>query len=201
MSYGFDTDFDASKFIPEKLKQDYELYPKVVELLNYIIQGYAEKFKDIRLKNSGPDQVREEVIKEIIKELGFEYITQVMDTITGFQFNSLLEFISLVNLLKGSRAGFELILKLLGFDSIITEWWEVSPKAQPQTYELIVIMDNTFIPNVLDTLEKVKVFSLAYVFPSISNIDFRFGLSFGEKNVTFFGFSKAHYYGNILVRV
>ena len=67
MSYGFDTDFDANKFIPEKLKQDFELYPKVVEMLNYIIQGYAEKFEDVRLKNSGPDQVREEVLTKAKK--------------------------------------------------------------------------------------------------------------------------------------
>lgn len=200
MSYGFDTDFDASKFIPEKLREDYELYPKLVDMLNYIVQGYAVKFEDIRLKNSGPDQVSEEVIKEIIRELGFDYITSVMDTITGFQFNSLLEFISLVNLLKGSRIGFELVLKLLGFDSVITEWWEMYPKGQPQTFDIVCIMNNTYIPNVLVTLNEVKVFARAYVFPTISNIDFRFGFSFGEKNVTFFGFFKSHYTGAILAR-
>lgn len=200
MSYGFDTDFDATKFIPEKLREDYELYPKLVDMLNYIVQGYAEEFKDIRLKNSGPDEVSEEVIKEIIRELGFDYITSVMDTITGFQFNSLLEFISLVNLLKGSRTGFELILKLLGFDSVITEWWEMYPKGQPQTFNIVVIMNNTFIPDVQATLDQVKIFSRAYVFPTISNIEFRFGFSFGEKNVTFFGFFKPNYYGKILAR-
>lgn len=200
MSYGFDADFDANKFIPEKLKQDFELYPKVVEMLNYIIRGYAESFEDIRFKNSGPDQVSEEVIKEIIKELGFEYITSVMDTISGFEFNSLLEFISLVNLLKGSRIGFELILKLLGFDSVITEWWEMSPEGEPQTFEIIVIMNNNNIPDVFETLDKVKIFAKAYVFPKINNIDFRFGFSFGEKNVTYFGFFKPLYYGKIIAR-
>ena len=200
MSYGFDSNFDATKFIPEKLRDDYELYPKVVSMLNYIVQGYAVKFEDVRLKNSGPDQVSEDVIKETIKELGFDYITSVMDTINGFEFNSLLEFISLVNLLKGSRTGFELILKLLGFDSIITEWWETSPKGEPQTFDIVVIMDNNLIPDVQATLEQVKVFARAYVFPTISNIDFRFGFSFGEKNLTFFGFFKPMYSGKILVR-
>jgi hypothetical protein len=199
MTYGFDTDFDATKYVPEKLR-DYELYPKLVEMLNYIIQGYAKEFEDVRLKNSGPDQVSERVITEIIQELGFGYITDVMATISGFQFNSLLEFISLVNLLKGSRTGFELILKLLGFDSVITEWWEASPQGEPMTFSIIVIMNNTYVTNVQDTLDKVKIFTRAYVFPSISNIDFRFGFSVGTKNVTFFGFSKAYYSGNILAR-
>lgn len=200
MSYGFDSNFDASRFVPEKLRNDYELYPKVVAMLNYIVQGYSVKFEDIRFKNSGPDQVSEEVIKEVIKELGFDYINSVMDTITGFEFNSLLEFISLINLLKGSREGFELILKLTGFDSVITEWWETSPKGEPYTFDIVVIMDNNLIPDVQATLAQVKIFARAYVFPVINNIDFHFGFSFGEKNLTFFGFFKSYFPIKILVR-
>jgi hypothetical protein len=116
-----------------------------------------------------------------------------MGTINGVQFNSLIDFISLLNLLKGSRTGLELVLKLLGFDSSIKEWWQFDPPHDPYTFEIIVTMDANLVPDIFNTLNKVELFCRAYVFPEVENIDFRFSLSFAEKNLTIAGFFAANY--------
>lgn len=189
----FDKDlFDSIGSIPEDLRS-LELYPKLQSLTNHIITRFAEDFEDIRFKYSGPGSVRSEVITEIIDELGFEYVTGIMKTINGVEFNTLLYFISLINLLKGSRQGMELILKLLGFDSDIKEWWQKDPKGEPHTFEILITMDQNQVPNVFETIDKVKIFSRAYVFPLVENVDFKFSFSFAERNATLAGFFHARY--------
>lgn len=191
---------ESLTFIPENLRE-FELYPKVTEMVDFIIAGAVEELKDVKFKWRDSSALGEDVIKEIIAELGFEYIRDVMDTITNFEFSILLDFVSLINLMKGSRQGLELILRLLGFDSIITEWFEKDPKDPPHTYEITVIMNTTFIEDVLVTITNIREFSLHYVFPLISNIDFRFSLTFAEKNVNFAGFYKQKQTGLIRQRV
>ena len=193
MSIKFDKDsFSALELVPEKLR-DKELYPKFAEMVDYIVKNFAEEFEDVKYKYRGPDVVREDVIKEIISELGFSYIRSVMDTLTNFQFNTLLQFVSLINLLKGSRQGLELVLLLLGFDSFIQEWWEKNPKGTPYTFEIVVIMDENQVTDVFETLARVQVFARAYVFPVIENVDFRFSVSFGERSITHAGWWRSVY--------
>lgn len=191
---------DVNNFLPAALKQ-YELYPKISEMLQFIIAGTAVELEDVKYKYSRPDVVSDEVIKQIVQELGFQYIRDVMDTIENFEFTALLDFLSLISLLKGHKSGLELILKLLSFDSIIKEWWEADPKRPVYTYELIVIMDTTFVPDIFGTLEKIKIFARQYVFPTLENIDFRFQLTFADRNANFAGFFRLHYAGRIAQRV
>lgn len=185
------TTFDTDPYLVEKLKE-YELYPKVKEMLDYIIGNALTEFEDVKYKYRGPDVVREEVIKEIISELGFKYIADIFDTVTNIELSVMLDFLGLLNLLKGSRIGLELVLNLLGFDAIIQEWWEQFPKREPHTYILTVIMDNSKVPDAYAALEKIQLFAKEYVYPVIENIDFRFTLSFAEKNVNMGGFVKQY---------
>lgn len=192
---------NSINFVPQNLQQQ-ELYPKIAEMLDYIIDNFETELEDIKFKYRGPSVVREDVIKEIIIELGFEYIKDIMDTIDNFEFNVLLDFISLLNLLKGSREGLELVLKLLGFDSVVTEWWQKDPQGTPHTFDLNVIMNTTYINDVEETLEKVQIFVRNYVFPILETIDFVFAFdSFLEKNANFMAFVKMTVYGTIRQRV
>lgn len=184
-------------FLPANIK-DYPLYPKVSEMVDYIVKDFTSGLEDVTNKYRG--ELRDEAIKELIQERGFDYIRSVMDTISEFEFKSMQDFLSLISLLKGTRQGLELILRLLGFDSIIAEWWEKEPRLAPQTYEIVIIMNTTYINNVFLTLETVKEFAKHYVFPKIDNVDFRFALSFAEKNINFAGFYKKKYTGKILQR-
>jgi hypothetical protein len=190
---------DVLSFIPPNLREN-ELYPKLSEMMNFIMDQAVADLVDTKYKWTGPEFQEKVVIQEIIKELGFEYISEVMDTITNFEFNTLLSFVSLINLLKGSRTGLELVLILLGFDSAISEWWERDPVHEVYTFEIVVIMDSNRVPNVFETLEKVKIFAREYVYPVIENIDFRFSFSFAEKNATVAGFAKPSYFGVIMKR-
>lgn len=190
----------SALFIPEKLR-DQPIYPKICSMTDYIISNAVLQFEDVSLKYSGSDVVRNDVIKEIVSELGFDYVRGVMDTITNFEFSILLQFIALLNTLKGSRQGLELILRLLGFDTVVREWWEETPPLPVDTYNLIVIMNTTFVQNPAETLEKVREFAREYVYPTLNTIDFRFSLSFATKNVNFGGFTRARYTGSISTRI
>jgi hypothetical protein len=187
-------------FLPEKLRGQ-PIYPKITAMLDHILTGSIQEFEDVRLKYAGQDVLRNDVVKEIVSELGFEYVKNVMDTITNFEFNLLLQFIALLNILKGSRQGLDLILQLLGFSTIIKEWWENTPPTSPDTYDLIVVMDTTIVENPALTLNKIQLFAREYVYPVLSNTDFRFSLSFVSKNVNMGGFSKSRYSSVITARL
>lgn len=188
------------EFIPEGLRSQ-ELYPKVAAMMDFIIQNFEKELEDVKFKFRGPEVVREEVIKEIINELGFEYISQVMDTISNFEFNQLLQFLGLINLLKGSRNGLELVLKLLGFDSIITEWWETEPKGTVDEFDLTVIVNSSFVTDLNATVDKVKAFAKHYVYPNLNIVDFRFSFQLATKNLTMAGFVRSFYRGTVLQRI
>jgi hypothetical protein len=188
------------EFIPEGIRAQ-ELYPKVCSMVDYIVRNFETELEDVRFKYRGPDVVREEVIKQIINELGFDYISSVMDTITNFEFNQLLQFLSLINLYKGHRSGLELVLKLLGFDSITTEWWENNPQGPIMTFDLTVIVNSSYVTDLQKTVDRVKVFTRHYVYPVLNNVDFRFSLTLAEKNVIMAGFVRSRYTGTIMQRI
>ena len=57
-------------FIPDDIR-DFELYPKLAELVDHVVQNAVEDFEDVKFKHFGGDLVREEVIKQIIEEQGY----------------------------------------------------------------------------------------------------------------------------------
>jgi hypothetical protein len=91
----------------------------------------------------------------------------------------------------------ELVLKLLGMNAIIQEWWEQVPVGPPDTFIITVLMNTSFVPNPALTLQKVQAFAREYVYPTISNIDFKFQLAFAERNANMGGFIRASYSGSI----
>lgn len=187
-------------FLPQGIISQ-DLYPKVAGMMDHIIQNFETQLEDTRYKYSGPEVVRQEVIEEIVIELGFGYIQQIMSTITNFEFNQLLQFLSLINLLKGSRDGLSLILNLLGFDSVIYEWWELTPPGPVDTFNLVVIVNSSNVPDLNATLDKVKTFTREYVYPTLNIVDFRFTLFVASKNITMAGFVRNFYNGTIVQRI
>jgi hypothetical protein len=170
-------------------------------MIDYIVTTYATQFEDITYKYSNPNGASPDVIINVINEFGFEYITSVMSTITNFEFNQLLSFLSLINLLKGSRQGLELVMILLGFDSVITEWWQATPQGTPFTYTLLVIMNNSIVANPTLTLNKLLIFARAYVYPTISNYTYQFDFQFVQAATAFAGFGDQTYDYSISTRI
>lgn len=189
------------QLIAKKLRKD-DFYVKASEIIDKAKADYDVEFADVKYKLQDPSKLRERAIKEIIDELGFGYIRNLMDTLTNIQFNVLIDFISLLNLLKGSREGLEIVMRLLGFDTVITEWWEAAPEKEEMTYDLTVLMSTSLVPDFDATLEKVKIFTEHYVLPKLDVIDFQFVLeSFLEKQVNVAGFVKTTQFGKITARL
>jgi hypothetical protein len=187
--------------IAKNLRND-EFFVKVAELIDFETDTYKNEFADVRFKFQDPTQLREEAIKEIVNEFGFEYLRRLMDTLAEVEFNVLVDFISLLNLLKGSRRGLETVLRLIGLDSIITEWWEASPQQEEFTYDLTVIATNSIVPDFNDTLEKTEVFVRHYIAAKLRLIQIRFLLgSFFEETVAIGGFVRAREFGKITAKI
>jgi len=192
---------EVDKFLAE-YKKDKELWIKVTAMMREILIDSVNELKDVKYKFTDPSQLNNDVIKEILVEQGFKYIVSVMDTIVGFDFKTMVSFVDLINQLKGTRKGLELVLKLMGFDSIIVEWWEQVPKAEPWTYEIIIIVDNSYVPDIFSTLNYVKEFSDNYVIAKVGNIDVRFSSpEFAITVPLLGGFFTGHYTGRALQRL
>ena len=193
MGLSFNTNFTSSLALPPNLASA-PLYVKINSIIDFLVQQQAQEFEDIRLKYTGPSEVRPEVIQNIIDEFGFEYITNLMGTISNYQFNTLLSFVSLLNLLKGSRQGLELVLILLGFDSVITEWWETSPPGEVETFDVLLLMNSSYVTDPTATVAAFRLFAQAYVFPILASVIYQFNFNLAQMNITGAGFAKTYAY-------
>jgi len=166
--------FNVDLIISEH-KKNTELWTKIRAMTQYVVDQTATELADVKYKVKDPNALSQDGVKQIIEEEGFKYIVSIMDTINNFQFNTMVAFVDLINQLKGHRSGLELVLKLLGFDSIIREWWEdPNSLGEPLTYDITVFVNSSFVPDIFLTLEKVQEFSRNYVLAQISNVDVQF---------------------------
>lgn len=179
---------NSLKFIPEELK-NFELYPKITSLIDYLINNELVGFDDIKLKYT-KTYVSNDVVQELVSELGYGYIGDIIDTLSNVQLRLLMEFSSLIGILKGSRYGLELILKLLGFDYFLKEWWEPTffPTGEPHTFDIVVFMNPANVTNPHLTLSKIRTFIEHYVYPKVRYIDWNFGKTIARKFIGFGGF-------------
>lgn len=183
---------DSISFIAENLRR-HELYPKISEMLNYIVEQYAvTDIQDVEFKFTDPDKLSEDAISAIIEEYGFRYINEIVDTLTGIETNILIHFISLLHLLKGHRRGLELVLKVLGFDSVIEEWWEQSPKGEPATFNMVVFFNlSNLAPgvSVFEVLDRIRLFAREYVYPKFQLADVQFEFNLADMGTAMAGFT------------
>lgn len=181
---------------------DADMSVKLNEMLSHIVADFNKDLSDVKYKYTDTDQLYEDAIKQKIIESGYSYISDVMNTITGLQFNRLLLFLDLISQLKGTRVGMDLVLKLLGFNSVIQEWWEQTPQRPPWSYQIEIFMDLSIVSNPYDTLDKIKTFSRYYQIANISNIDLLFTVSqFAQRTPIVGGFHKYKHFGEITQRV
>lgn len=196
-------ELDSSiQLIAKDLRED-EFFQKFTELLDFIVNEYKDDFKDVKFKYLDSTQLREQTIKEIIKELGFDYIQKLMDTLTNIEFNVLIDFVSLIGLLKGTRSGLQTVLSLIGLDTVIQEWWEdPSEQKEELTFDLTVFVTSSSVPDIDETIERVRIFVRHYVLPKLNVVEFRFVLgSFLERSIAIGGFAKYRTFGNIFAEI
>lgn len=200
MGLSFDPNFTSIEGLPPEL-QGVALNIKFTALFDFLVQQQAVEFQDVKYKYANPSQVNQEVIVNVINELGFSYITDVMATTTNLEFNTLLSFVSLINLLKGSVLGLQIILVLLGFDAVITEWYQTIPVGLPYTYSMLLLMNLSNVPNPIVTVNAVRIFARQYVFPLLTSLDYNFQVNFAEAGTAIVAFPKAYAFGTIIARI
>ena len=168
---------DSIVKVPLRLRNK-ALYKKFAEMLDFQIEVLDDEFKDIKFKFRDSEQLSDETVLEIVKEQGFEYIADIVSTLQNIQTNNLLNFVSLLHLLKGHRDGLELVLTLLGFEFEIREWWEQDPQGDPHTFDMDIFLNLSQVSNVFLTLNRIRTFVENYVYPKfeVANliVDFQF---------------------------
>ena len=191
---------DVAKFLAA-YKADKALWVKLNAMSNYIVVNTTNQMKVVRYKYRDQTQIGNDAIKEIIIENGYQYVSDVLDTLNSFDFQTLISFAHLIGNLKGTRVGIELVLQLMGFASVITEWWEATPVAEPWSYKITVTVDTSFVPDLYATLAALRSFSQSYQFALISNIDLLFGgAEFAQAGAVMGGFVQNTWRGTIIQR-
>ena len=191
----------SKQFFPESF-QERELEAKLTEIFDKVLADFNTSISDVVNKTRYPENLTKEIIYEIFTEKGFDYIVDLLKTIENLPFNKLVAYLSTISLLKGHKKGVEVFLRLLSIEPTITEWYSMSPRGNPHEYDIIVQMNASYVPDIQATIDKIKIFSKNYVYPTIRNIDFSFEeSSFSEATPIMAGFYHMYFDGNITERV
>lgn len=160
---------DVELFFPKKLREvglyDQVLYAvaEIVRVAEIDLKDSVEKWYDFQV-------LPEDLLLEIVKEFGYDYITDVLD-LEESQLRQLVQLISLIHFMKGHRDGLILVLDLLGFvGSVVTEWWEKAPQGTPTTFDMELnlntsTIDSAAVPRLLNFIE-------SYVYPVLEELTF-----------------------------
>jgi len=148
-------------YLPDYLKEN-DFFVLITDLLDWLFD------EELSIENLSPsekynlDVTDEDGLKEIMAELGFDYISDVVN-LTKEELKTLVQHTFLLHYLKGTRTGLELALKLLGIEHTVEEWFEMDPPGDPYTFNLVIDMPLNQVPE--QVLDKLRTFFRSYVFP------------------------------------
>lgn len=175
---------NSAKYLPPAFQQN-EYYVKICSLIDSLISqnskyfAYEEvQFMDAMNKYMDRENLSSPAVQQIIKEFGYQYILNILD-LPESRMKNLIAYLALINMLKGSKTGLELVLSLLGFDFKLLEWFE-DPIALPRknTYALeLTFVDMGFGENFF---RDFRTFSREYVYPLLERIVVYFRFSYGR---------------------
>ncbi len=177
----------VSNLIPEKLV-DQELYTKIIEILDYVVDDYEDDFKDILNKYRDFTDQNPEGVKLTIGEMGFGDVLDVLD-LSDSQIAIFGYFVGLIGLLKGTSEGIILVSRLLGGNAKVTDWWQTVPNLTPYTFNLVWTIPYGTINT--EMFDRFKVFLRSYVYPilDIWIIATTHAFGFDGTDVQVFGYS------------
>ena len=142
---------NSYNYLP-KLFENNQVIRLSMDALNALISTEDDPFKKIRsayfdtlYKPNSYDMLSYEAKLNILHELGFDYLIDIIDASLGDQINEqnknstitqLIGFFELIYSLKGKREGLDIIFNILNLDYTYTTWDETSPKGEPFTATL-----------------------------------------------------------------
>ena len=161
---------NATTYLPDNLAEN-DVMLQVTDLINVLLTKEEKTFTElVNSYHDSLEKVRDFKLVsygaklEIIKELGFEYITNIL-TLSESQLTQLLIFFNLIYVLKGKEEGLRLILDTLNLTYTYVTWDSTSPKGKPFTAKLTFTMVGSENITLLSNLNK---FVRAYMLPLIT---------------------------------
>lgn len=156
---------------------DKELIQQTLELFEFVCgdsdfsvpedKELKQMFLDTINKYKDSESVSIESIKERIAEQGYLYITEIFN-VTEERLRILAAYLPLIQILKGTKPGLELIFTILNVGFEIKEWWEDPTNLEILSYILFVELINQ--PVSTSVVPRLKKFSREYVYPLLTQI-------------------------------
>jgi hypothetical protein len=175
---------NSAKYLPPALAKN-TYYSKICSLIDSLLSTNSEYFEyeldalgDVINKYRDIDNLRNITIHQVVREFGYQYIIDILE-LPDSRLRDLVAYLALINMLKGTKAGLELVLSLLGFDFKLLEWFE-DPILLPErnTYALELIFKDMGMKS--DFYRNFYRFSREYVYPLLAKLVVYFKYSYGR---------------------
>lgn len=176
----------AIELIPEKQSES-ELFIKISEMVDHETEKFSQAIIDVASKYTDPNSVSREVVSEVFRENGLPSVVELLEKLDVVDHNTLLAFSSYILLFKGSRSGYETVLRLMGFDYDMTEWWEVGGSGVPNTFAINIDLNDSRVSQPYETFQKIKKFTSEYVFPIIFPLGYTYVIDFKGPSIAVHG--------------
>lgn len=187
---------NVAELLPEKQGQS-ELFIKLTEMVNYETEKFAQAIIDVAGKYTDPASVSKEVVIEVFRENGLPSVVDILEEISVVDHGTVLAFSAYILMFKGSRSGYETVLRLLGFDYTLIEWWENGGTGKPNTISIDVNLDTSIVARPYLTFQKIKKFTAEYVFPIIDPLGFTITVNMGSAAWLHFGMAHPTYVSSL----
>lgn len=159
-----------------------EFFNNIIILLNYLEDSLkdfsnpkyaqvAEFYKDIYFKYKNIDLLTEDEIKAIMKENGYGLLLETLDMDLD-KLKTLVIYLPLFKLLKGTDEGYRLLLKVIAYDFEIETWLDNPQELDEYTYNItyITFLNTGFGSEIINNFIKLSRF---YVYPILKRITIR----------------------------
>jgi len=175
---------NSAKYLPPALAKNV-YYTKICSLIDSLLSTNSEYFQyELNTLASVINKYRDfrnldnTSIHQVVKEFGYQYIIDILE-LPDSRLRDLMAYLALINMLKGTKSGLELVLSLLGFDFKLLEWFEDPielPDKNTYALELTFVdmgMKSTFYKNFYR-------FSREYVYPLLVRLVLYFKYTYGR---------------------
>jgi hypothetical protein len=154
-----------------------ELFQQAVELINYVNGNSTvsddryvylkQMYLDILFKYKDVQQISYQAAVDRIKEAGYDYLLSLF-TLTEQNLKVLVSYLPMIQQMKGSRPGLQLIFDILNIGFVITEWWEDPNNLDILSYILSVEIINQEVNT--RVVSNLHALSRNYVYPLLTKI-------------------------------
>lgn len=189
---------NVKKFIAERLR-DEELYAKVLEMLQYVLDESQIGYNDIIEKYNDPSQLDPEATEALLAEFGFSYIADIFTLFESQDLVQLVRYLNFISLMKGHRDGLEVIFEFLGLNYEVVEWWEGNDGKDvtydydpPRTVQTLAphewkmtidLLASSYTSDIARSAESLVEFTRNYVYPVLAWLEFVYEDTYGEYEI------------------